>query len=528
MSRKCTRWLAILLLAGPLPNALAETPTTAENALQRLLQQPRLGCAAQEPDAAMRAALQALYQMQHFAPLWDATRLAALRQQLDALADDGLDPGHYHRQALARPDDLAPTCREALASHAYLLALQHLRHGRLAAQAREALWHAQSTPPPVASVLAPDVALRGLDDLPATFEQARPAAAQYRELRRVYAAQRRQPLPSWTSLPAGALLRPERRDPRVPALAQRLAAEGYLSAAEAAAADEHYGAALVAALRRFQQRHHVQADGVLGPATLAELNVPAQTRRDQLRVNLERWRWLAGELEPNLLLVDIAGAELSYYRDDALQWQSRTQVGRAERPTPQLKSRISHLTLNPTWTVPPTILKQDKLPEIRRDLGYLQRNHLRVLDYAGNELDPQGIDWNNPGAVLLRQDPGRHNALGRVAIRFPNPFAVYLHDTPSQYLFDKLPRVFSSGCVRVEGALRLMDLLLDGATPARRARIDAWFASGETRNVDLPRPLPILMAYWTVATDAEGALYRPDLYRLDAPLLAALERAGAH
>ena len=529
MSGKSIPWPAILL-AVVLPSAQAAMPSVAPppSALERQLDAP-LSCAGRplQLDAGARAALQAFYAPHHFARLWDAGRLPRLLDELEQLADDGLDPRHYLLDALRHAAGSA-ACRDLLASHAYLSALQHLAQGRLDPQSIEPRWHAPGTPPPPRGPGALlDLAQRGLDDLPGAFAAARPALPRYHELRRHSAAQRRQPLPHWEPLPAGPLLRPEQHDPRVPALARRLAAGGYLDAGQAASAGTHFSAGLVAALRRFQQRHHVQADGVLGPATLAELNVSAQTRRDQLRVNLERWRWLARELEPDLLLVDIAGAELGYYRDGVLRWHSRTQVGRAERPTPQLKSRIGHLTLNPTWTVPPTIFRQDKLPEIRRDPAYLQHNHLQVLDHAGNPLDPQDIDWANPGAILLRQSAGAHNALGRVAIRFANPFAVYLHDTPSQALFDKLPRVFSSGCVRVEGALQLMALLLEDLAPAQRARIDAWFASGETRNVALARPLPILLAYWTADSDSDGVRYRPDLYHLDAALLAALQRADA-
>src|SRR5690606_18179207 len=117
------------------------------------------------------------------------------------------------------------------------------------------------------------------------------------------------------------------------------------------------------------------------------------------------------------------------------RWSARTQVGRASRPTPTLKSEVTHFTINPTWTVPPTILRNDKLPEIRRDIGYLERNNMRVLDHRGNRLNPYEVDWNNPSGIMLRQDAGPQNALGQVAIRFPNPFSVYLHDTPSQSIF---------------------------------------------------------------------------------------------
>ncbi len=537
LSKKHTPWLAILLLASPL--SFAATPDAgARTAIDLQLEQAQLTCAtpALSLSPAERETLRGFYRQSNFAPIWDARgRLEQLQEQLAQLADDGLDPDSYRLADLRRlshsREQRQTPCADVLASHIYLQALQHLGWGRLDASSVEPIWHSPHTPPPVRPLAPPAFALAAVDDLPAAFAQARPQLRPYRELRHAWAEARRQPLPHWETIDAGPLLRPGRRDARVPALARRLAAEGYLSAA--AVADraqlqepDRYDPLLEEAVVAFQRLHHIQDDGIVGPSTLHELNVSPAARRDQLRVNLERLRWLAREAEPSMVLVDVAGATVSYYRDGQRLWQARTQVGRAERPTPLLKSRITHLTLNPTWTVPPTIFRQDKLPEIRRDIGYLAENHMRVLDHSGQELDPRQVDWYNPHGILLRQDAGPKSALGVVAIRFPNPFAVYLHDTPNQQLFDKLPRVFSSGCVRVEQVHQLLDFLLADATPAERERIAAIQASGETKNVNLPRPVTVLVAYWTVEVDADGRLhYRPDLYQRDAPLLAALERA---
>nr|WP_284060341.1 L,D-transpeptidase family protein [Pseudomonas sp. NW5] len=529
MSEKYLPWLASLLLISHLHSAhAAPDPAT----LGDLLKQPSTELAATcQPlplrlDEALHQTLRGFYQAAGEQPQWTPARLQALHTELAALADDGLEPREYALDLLREaPAQTARSCQELLTSSAYLRALQHLAQGRLDPQQSEPLWHAPSVTVPKRALPDPAHALAGLEDLPATFTQARPAAPQYQALRAAYAAVRQQPLAQWEPLEQGPLLRPGRHDPRVPALAQRLQAGGYLAERDPLEEETLYSSALVEALKAFQRAHHVQDDGVLGPATLRELNVSPLQRRDQLRVNLERWRWLARELEPDLLLVDIAGAQLQLYREGRLLWQARSQVGRAERPTPPLKSRLSHLTLNPTWTVPPTIFTKDKLPQIRNDPGYLTRNHMQVLDYAGNRLDPQQIDWSRPGPILLRQTAGSHNPLGRVAIRFANPFSVYLHDTPSQALFDKLPRVFSSGCVRVERAAQLTDLLLDSSSAAQRQRIAQWQDSGETRNVNLPRALPILMAYWTASVEDDALHFRPDLYHADERLRVALDRA---
>lgn len=458
--------------------------------------------------------LQAFYQQHRFQPRWDAASLQQLAQQLAALADDGMAPQRYPLPA----ESADPLCRELLASQSWLQALDELANGVLP-QPLPAIWQAAEPPPRI-----DPLALARASTLADSFAHARPALPLYQQLRSLYASLRQQPLPDWPVLEPGPLLKPGQNSPRVPALATRLATQGYLADSELAryAQTPLFDEPLAQALRQFQSRHSLQEDGLLGPDTLRELNISPAMRLQQLRINLERWRWLHRELEADLLLVDIAGQEATLYRQGQPVWNTRLQVGRAERQTPQLRSRLSRLTLNPTWTVPPTILRKDKLPEIRRDIGYLQRNQMRVLDHNGRELDPHSIDWWNPRGILLRQDAGPHNALGQIAFRFDNPFAVYLHDTPSQQLFDKRPRVFSSGCVRVENAMTLRDHLLAALEPAERERVLQLQASGKTHEYRLTERLPLLLAYWTVSVDAQGLLLRPDLYALDPALAAAL------
>ncbi len=513
----------ICLIAGGLllPLALHAQPLTP---VRMALDDPRLVCPqfptlhnAQEP-------LRALYQAHADASLWDEPkRFGRLISALHGLADDGLIPAEYHLAALEATQDatLPGACTDLLASQAYLRALDHLYRGRLPQAAWQPLWRSTALTDADADAQLQRIAVSGTADPAAAFTQARPPLPGYAQLRQAYAERRHGPLPDWQPLADGPLLRPGQADPRVPALARRLSQAGYLDPA-AATAEPLYTAELAQALMRFQRQHSLKEDGILGPATLAELNLSPATRLAQIRVNLERLRWIARDISPDLLLVDIAGARLQLYRDGQLHWQTRTQVGRAARPTPELKSAITHLTLNPTWTVPPTILREDKLPEIRRDLGYLARHDMQVLDRDGRPLDPHAIDWNNPGAILLRQAAGPHNPLGQVAIRFANPFSVYLHDTPSQRLFDDAQRTFSSGCVRVENALTLVDQLL---SDTEREALASRLASGQTQRFNLSRATPILMSYWTVEADASGQLaYRPDIYARDPALIAAFHR----
>lgn len=515
MFKKSACYLSLLLLTAPLV-ATAEQSDPAR--VQTTLAQLSVSCPelAAGVDFPTMMSLQAFYEQNAGQDVWsDDERRMALQAQLQQLADDGLDPARYSLPAGETAQN--PHCVDIAISQRYLQALYELRFGYLPQERLEPVWKADPLPlDRQAEVLA--IAGLGLHDLDEAFEQARPRLALYRNLRELYARQRQLPLPEWQPVPGGPLLHPDKRDARVPALAQRLFSEGYFSAPPVII-DDHYNPDLVAAMKSFQLHHSLQADGVVGPWTVTELNISPFMRREQLRVNLERMRWLARDLEPDSVLVNVAAARLTVYQDGAPVWQTRTQVGRADRETPLLKSRVTRLTLNPTWTIPPTIMREDKLPEIRRDPEFLSRHNLRVIDRDGLPLLAQDIDWEHPGGLMLRQDPGPQNPLGKMAIRFPNPFSVYLHDTPSQSLFSKEPRAFSSGCVRVEQAMQLRDWLV---SPAERLRTDTLLASGLTHEFRLARPVPILLGYWTVQADSQGqAVYIPDIYKRDQVLSAA-------
>lgn len=491
--------------------------------------------------------LQEFYQSLAYQPLWqDAAQRQLLTELILETRYDGLEPALYPLPQSATLKQHTwlqqEACDEILLSHSYLKVLGHLRDGVLEQSKLEPYWFEDAvTPSAQPSIVAAAVA--GVADLTQAFANLRPQSTAYQKLREVLKDSTLLTQDDWGTVPTqGKSMRVGQRDARVPDLQQRLQKAGYLDEDEAGAVTVAeilsdtpaatpspldpllYSERLMAAVKIFQQDHYLEADGIVGPATLRELNISPAQRLLQVRVNLERMRWLDKLLEPTMLVVDIAGARLLYFRDGDIVWRTRTQVGTVRRQTPLLKSRITHLTINPTWTVPPTILREDKLPEIRRDIGYLARSNMSVIDYQGNLLDPYSVDWQSPSGIMLRQGPGPSNALGLVAIRFANPFTVFLHDTPSQHLFGRATRTVSSGCVRVEDAQRLVEQLLHGATAEERQRIERIQASGKTRNVNLPQPIPVLLAYWTVEVDMDNRLrFRSDSYTQDATIAAALQ-----
>ncbi|NVZ68018.1 L,D-transpeptidase family protein [Pseudomonas costantinii] len=524
MFKKHACYLSICLLVAPLVATADEPPVVAvpvitSSPVQQALSQLSGVCPNLAPhiDAAAQSRLQAFYQQQGDVPLWSAAeRRQALQSQLHLLADDGLDPTHYSLPTVEATGNVL--CSDIGTSQQYLQALQDLHYGRLQQSRFEPIWHSQPpTRDPNTEVLA--FAATGLHDMAQAFDHARPSADLYRSLRNAYSTLRLQPLPHWDPVASGPLLRPGMEDPRVPELARRLYSGGYLAKAPIGNARQ-YRDELVKAVKAFQLSHSLQADGVIGAGTVAELNISPAMRREQLRINLERFRWLSQDLEPEGVVVNVAAAQLSVYQSGIPVWQTRLQVGRAERQTPLLKSRITRLTLNPTWTIPPTIMREDKLPAIRLNPEYLRQQNLQVLDAQGHPLAADQVDWTRPGNILLRQDAGPRNPLGRIVMRFPNPYSVYLHDTPSQPLFTKGPRAFSSGCVRVEQPLLLRDLLV---SPAERTRTDELLATGVTHEFRLATPVPLLLGYWTVEVDRQGGLvYAPDIYGRDPVLMKAM------
>lgn len=474
-----------------------------------------------------------LYERRNFSLIWrDEKRVERLFNELAKIDADGLDPQDYQldqlrqRYTLARKND-NPQQRadfELLASNVYLRALTHLFRGKI--DQNTLAPRVNFTLSEITNGDAFAVVNDALDNytIAGVFELARPQHPLYeriqaalKQLRDIAARG------GWPQLDGNTVLKPGMHDPQILLLRQRMQAAGDLVPGNEQS--DLYDDALAAAVKRFQREQYIDDDGAIGIETRKALNVPVQTRIDQIRVNLERGRWLLRDIPRDFVLVDVAGYKASYFKNGRVIWTASVQVGRPYRSTPSFKSKITYITFNPTWTVPPTIFTKDILPQVRRNKGYLAKNNIRVLDNRGRELDPNTIDWNRPGDIILRQDAGEHNSLGRVVIRFPNDYSIYMHDTPHQELFGNDQRAFSSGCIRVERPRELVELLMNDGDKWNRAAIDATIAAGTTRNVDLARAVPILVAYWTVDVfNGEHVAFKPDIYQRDAAILTGLNK----
>ena len=322
-------------------------------------------------------------------------------------------------------------------------------------------------------------------------------------------------------------MRPGAADERITVLARRLAVSGDLEDSGSVDGATTYDDSLVEAVRRFQQRHGLDIDGVIGPATLRAINVPVGQRIRQLEINLERARWVTKGLEDDFILVNIAGFEAYVVRGREVVWRTRVQVGRSYRQSPVFRDVMKYLVINPTWTVPYSMATRDILPQVQQDPDYFANRGFTVKDRTGEAIDPSGVDWSQLRRgrfpYTLVQGPGPQNALGRVKFMFPNKYAVYLHDTPSRSLFDRGDRTFSAGCIRVENPFDLAEELL-GSAGWTQERFQAVLDSGEITTVFLPEPLPVLMLYWTAVVSTNGVVtFYNDVYDRDQAIAEALD-----
>jgi murein L,D-transpeptidase YcbB/YkuD len=485
---------------------------------------------------AMREPIQEFYAKRGFRPAWSNTRNAEqLRKALAASYDDGLNPADYYlplieklSQQLNAPAS-SPILRaqyDVLLTEALLRLGYHLSFGKVDPTTFDAHWNYGRTRASTNVAQQVEQALAA-EDVYQRVAALKPTHPIYVGLKRELARFRAALASETPAIPTEPALKPGMNDARVALVRKRLVYSGDLSAEDASDSPE-YDARLVTAVQNFQQRMGLQSDGVLGQSTIAELNVPAADRIRQLRVNLDRGRVLLQDLPDAFVVVNIAGFTIYFIRGQNIVWNARVQVGRPYRRTPIFRSDISYLVLNPTWTVPPGIIEKDILPAAQRDPDAITRKGLKVLDANGLELNPHSIDWlrftSGHIPYTLRQDPGPANALGRVKLMFPNPYLVYLHDTPSQALFDRTERTFSSGCVRVERVLELTELVLDDHERWNRESIARALDDGQTRNVSLSRKIPVLLAYWTAWVDPQGQTnFRRDIYGQDAQWARALD-----
>jgi murein L,D-transpeptidase YcbB/YkuD len=327
----------------------------------------------------------------------------------------------------------------------------------------------------------------------------------------------------WPTLPADAKLAPGVSGPAVALLRQRLAISDDMSFEQAEG--DVYDDAVVEGVKRFQLRHGLEATGSVGAQTLRALNVPVDQRLKQLEASLERLMGMDFVFADRYVVVNIPAAFVEAVAHDKVERRYRVIVGKVDKPSPTLTAYITAVVLNPTWTVPLSITKNEIFRHMRRDPSYLSRMHMRVLGARDEEISPQSVDWSSDRSpnFTIRQDAGGWNALGNLKIDMPNPYSVYMHDTDARRLFADDYRFDSHGCTRVDNVRDLAAWILQDVPPWNRAAIDAGIATGETRTIALPRKMPVAWVYLTGWVRRDGVVeFRDDVYKHD----DALDRAA--
>jgi len=289
-----------------------------------------------------------------------------------------------------------------------------------------------------------------------------------------------------------------------------------------------YGSDAVVAVKKFQERHGMYPDGIIGKQTADALNITRNERREQVIVNLERWRWFPYQFGDRALLINIPTYKLAVLENgkDTVQTY-RIVVGKPERRTPVLESKITDVVFNPTWTVPPTIIKEDLTPAATKDHTYFANHNMKVYR-DGEEVLAEA--WNPAEADKYRyvQGPGDENALGRIKFNFRNNFSVYIHDTNHRNLFGGSYRALSSGCVRVQNPFKLAEYVLSGEDGAwDTSKINEIVDAEETENVYIQKSIRVHQLYWTAWMDKGGLQFRDDIYSLDKILYAKLTKDAA-
>lgn len=505
---------AVLMSIGLLSFVI---PTSAQDARLRT-----------EAEKSNNIELRKFYASNNYSPAWTNTRnRRELITSIGTISLDGLDPGNYNFQYLANKCNEADTIAFDIALTESFLDLAHdLYQGRIDPDKLfPGDWEACTTRADYGGLLLAAINGQGICE---TLDFLKPMDNGYEGLK--YMLNKFSLIGSkdnFPPVPFGNAIHPGDIDERIADIRKRLSALGMLMT-EFNNDDVLYDSIVVDAVKKFQRLHGLTPDGEIGRRTQQAMQLTVDDYISTIIVNLEKFRWHQSRLLDRSVKINIPSYELILSDNDKTELRMKVIIGRTERPTPVINSAITAIVINPTWTVPPTILKEDVLPAVRSDINYLRNHKMKVLNSRGEEINPDSIEWskiterNFP--YHIQQDAGPTNPLGRIKFFIPNHHSVYLHDTNMPSLFASQERAVSSGCIRIELPMALVRLL-SPSTGWTEEMVRDQIESGETRIVLVKNPLPIHLTYFTAYVDNNELYVVKDLYDYDRVTLHALQGA---
>jgi murein L,D-transpeptidase YcbB/YkuD len=460
--------------------------------------------------------------------VWNEFMLAELNQAIEQSETHGLMPSDYHQRDLLA-DHLSHAERDILATDAYLSLAGHLLGGKLNPVSMEPTWTVKGRERDLVDYLKSSLQDKSIAY---SLEQLAPQQTSYRALRDSLSVYQSMTVADeLEEIPAGVLLKPSMRGLRVIQLRRRI---HLIENSKTTDESELYDELLIYAVKRFQKSNNLEPDGVVGTATLAALNRSQQDRINQIRVNLERWRWLPDDLGPRHIIVNIANYQLNANGSDNNSQQYEVVIGKTYRQTPVFSATMSYVVLNPWWETPNKLAREDLLPKFQKDPNVVSKLGYQIIDNTGIILNNEEIDWSKYSSkhfpFRVRQQPGTQNAMGQVKLIFPNKHDVYLHDTPARELFNKTRRDFSSGCIRVKNPIDLVQWALKNNPEGSREKINELLESGKETIINLKSRIPVHLIYLTVIADTEAQSIRfiDDIYARDGRVLNALNIPPEH
>lgn len=477
-----------------------------------------------------KESLISFYENRLYEPAWKSNnKIKSLTKELGKANEEGLNPNDYHSEKIKEltNNDSRSNFEKAeldiLLTDAYLLYTSHLLGGKVDQDKIIPKWNIVIDEGNLAATLEKSILNNSIKS---SIEKIKPKHEIYIGLKKAlkkYMDYKQDG--GWQPIQDGVSIKLGMEDSRIPLVRKRLVVTKDLPKRFLDNAN-NYDEELHAAIKIFQQRHGIDVDGEIGKKTLKIMNISVNERIEQIKANLERWRWYAPKLKSFHMLVNIPDFTLGVIKNGKRERFHKVIVGRKDRKTPVFSSKMTNLIFNPTWMVPPGILRKDILPSVQKNVNYLKSKNIVVYDSKGAILNPKTINFysSTSRSYSYVQSPGPNNSLGAVKFIFPNKHSVYLHDTPNKELFAKSERTFSSGCIRVQNPIELSEYLLDNSEQWNLEKIDSIVDTRKTQTVTLKNQPDIHVLYWTTWTDSDGIIqFRNDIYDKDSKLKRALQ-----